>query len=62
MTADGLSLIAPTFGYGIYIANGASDNVIGAGAVIMADTADRGVYAAPRAGLMPLPSNRLPRI
>jgi sugar O-acyltransferase (sialic acid O-acetyltransferase NeuD family) len=40
----------------------ASDNVIGAGAVIMADTADRAVYAAPRARLMPLPSNKLPRI
>ncbi len=29
MTANGLSLIAPSFGYGVYVANGASDTVIG---------------------------------
>ena len=29
MTADGLSLIAPSFGYGVYVANGAFDTVIG---------------------------------
>ena len=40
----------------------ASDNVIGAGAVIMADTDERGVYAAPRAKLLTLPSDKLPRI
>lgn len=40
----------------------ASDNVIGAGAVIMGDTVEHGVYAAPRAKLVPLPSDKLPRI
>ncbi len=29
LTADGLSLIAPSFGYGVYVANGAVDTVIG---------------------------------
>lgn len=40
----------------------ASDNVIGAGAVMMADTEERGVWAAPRAKLLALPSDKLPRI
>lgn len=40
----------------------AADNVLGAGAVIMSDTNDGEVHAAPRARLLPLPSDKLPRI
>jgi Ca2+-binding RTX toxin-like protein len=29
MSADGLSLISPSFGYGVYVANGAQDTIIG---------------------------------
>jgi sugar O-acyltransferase (sialic acid O-acetyltransferase NeuD family) len=40
----------------------AQECVIGAGAVIMKDTSEREVYTSPRAQLLPLPSDRLPRI
>ncbi len=40
----------------------ARESVIGAGAVIMKDTQERGVYVAPRAQLLPIASDRLPKL
>jgi sugar O-acyltransferase (sialic acid O-acetyltransferase NeuD family) len=38
------------------------ESVIGAGTVIMKDTGERAVYASPRAVILPIPSDKLPRI
>lgn len=40
----------------------ARQSVIGAGAVVMNSTQERGVYAAPRAQLLPIRSDRLPNL
>jgi len=40
----------------------ARESVIGAGAVILKDTKERGVYVAPMAQLLPTPSDRLPNL
>ena len=40
----------------------ARSGVIGAGAVIMKDTVERGVYVVPAPQLLPLPSDRLPNL